>query len=116
MLFRSVITTFCNNFAFGKISLTSIIAIGLLGQSMTALCIDSFGLLSMQKYPFKKYTLIGLGLSLVGMGLMLDVPTKNGLVAVALSFVAGISIVLARTYNAKLADTIGALGGSFINH
>ena len=111
-----VITTFCNNFAFGKISLTSIIAIGLLGQTVTSLVIDSFGLFGMNKYGFQKHTLIGLSLALLGMLMMLDTPSSSGLFAVVLSFIAGSSIVLSRTCNARLADRIGALPGSLVNH
>ncbi|MGL4736950.1 MAG: DMT family transporter [Cellulosilyticaceae bacterium] len=111
-----VITTFCNNFAFGKISLTSIIAIGLFGQTLTSLLIDSFGFFGMKKYPFQKYTLIGLSLALLGILVMLDRTQLGSLLAIILSFVAGISIVTSRTCNARLADRIGALPGSFINH
>lgn len=111
-----VVTTFCNNFAFGKISLTSIIAIGLLGQTVTSLLIDTFGLLGMKKYPFQKYTLVGLSLALLGMIMMLDSSTTSGLLAVILSFIAGISIVTSRTCNARLADRIGLLPSSLVNH
>ncbi|MDA3731012.1 DMT family transporter [Niameybacter massiliensis] len=111
-----VVTTFCNNFAFGKISLTSIIAIGLLGQTLTSLLIDSFGLFGMKKYPFQKYTLIGLSLALLGMIMMLDSSTTSGLLAVLLSFIAGLSIVASRTCNARLADRIGILPSSLVNH
>lgn len=111
-----VVTTFCNNFAFGKISLTSLIAIGLLGQTVTSLLIDSFGLFGMTKYPFQKHTLIGLSLALLGMLVMLDPSTLSGLLAVVLSFIAGVSIVASRTCNARLADRIGILPGSLVNH
>jgi len=111
-----VITTFCNNIAFGKISLTSIIALVLLGQTVTSLFIDSLGLFDMKKYTFQKYTLIGLSLALMGMILMLDAPTRDGIFAISLSFIAGIFIVLSRTCNARLAEEIGILPGSFVNH
>lgn len=111
-----VITTFCNNFAFGKISLTSIIALVLLGQTVTSLFIDSFGLMGMKKYPFQKYTFVGLGLAVAGIVLMLDTPTLSSLLAISLSLIAGIFIVLSRTCNANLAEQIGILPGSFVNH
>lgn len=111
-----VIITFCNNYAFGKISLTSIIALVLLGQTATSLFIDSFGLFGMKRYPFQKYSLIGLSLAAVGMMFMLDAPNLSSLFAVSLSFIAGIFIVLSRTCNARLAEEIGILPGSLINH
>jgi len=111
-----VITTFCNNYAFGKISLTSIVALVLLGQTATSLFIDSFGFFGMRRYPFQKYTLIGLSLAVAGMMFMLDVSNLSSLLAVSLSFIAGIFIVLSRTCNARLAEEIGMLPGSLINH
>lgn len=111
-----VITTYCNNYAFGKISLTSIIALVLLGQTIASLFIDSFGFFGMKKYPFQKYSLIGLSLAAAGMISMLDAPNLGSFLAVSLSFIAGIFIVLSRTCNARLAEEIGILAGSLINH
>ncbi|NTV78104.1 MAG: EamA-like transporter family protein, partial [Clostridiales bacterium] len=102
--------------AFDKISMTSIIALVLFGQAVTSLVIDSFGLFHMKKYPFQKYTLIGFCLALIGMIIMLDAPSTEGIFAIFLSFVAGIFIILSRTCNAKLAEEIGILPGSFFNH
>ena len=111
-----VITTFCNNLAFGKISLTSIVALVLLGQTIASLFIDSFGLFGMKKYPFQKYSLIGLSLAVAGIIFMLDAPSTSGIIAMILSFIAGITVVLSRTCNAKLAEKIGILQGSLMNH
>jgi len=49
-----VLTTIFNNFAFGRISVSAILALGLFGQSVAGLLIDRYGLLNMQKYPFAK--------------------------------------------------------------
>lgn len=111
-----ILTTVFNNFAYGKISLTSIVALGLLGQTIASLVIDSFGLLGMKKYKFNKSTLIGFAFASIGILVMLKDPAIVALYAVALSFSAGITIVLARTVNARLSDKIGALQGSFMNH
>ncbi|MFT4006784.1 MAG: DMT family transporter [Lacrimispora sp.] len=111
-----VLTTVFNNFAYGKISLTSIIAVGLLGQTVTSLVIDSFGLFGMQKYRFKKSTLIGLVYAVAGIIVMLDHSAVSALYAVVLSFAGGVTVVLSRTVNAGLSENTGALQGSFINH
>lgn len=111
-----VVTTFCNNFAFGKISLTSIIALVLLGQTITSLMIDTFGFMGMKRYPFKMYKLIGLSFAALGILMMMDAPSLNGIIAIILSIVAGVTVVLSRTCNAKLAEHIGVLQGSFMNH
>ena len=46
-----LLTSLSNNFCIGKISITSILALGLFGQAVTALVIDRTGLLGMEKRP-----------------------------------------------------------------
>ncbi|MFQ9466346.1 MAG: DMT family transporter [Gallintestinimicrobium sp.] len=41
-------------------SMTSIVALVLFGQTVISLLIDSFGLMGMEKHPFKKTSVIGL--------------------------------------------------------
>ncbi len=120
-----VVTTVCNNFAFGRISMTSLVALGLFGQTLTSLLIDTLGLFGMPKRRFRPTQIIGIVFALWGIAVMLrDVgaPAAGAAApafvagAVALSFLAGVSIVLSRTVNAGLASHIGALQGSFVNH
>lgn len=111
-----VIVTVFNNYACGRISMTSIIALGLLGQMVTALVLDGFGLLGMAKRPLRKSALPGLALSLAGVWMMLDASVAAAAVAVGISLAAGVCVVLSRTVNARLAGEIGALRGAFVNH
>lgn len=111
-----VLTTVFNNFAFGKISLTGIVALGLFGQTAASLLIDRFGLFGMEKCPFRKSSLIGLSFSAAGIIIMLNHLAGAALYAVFLSFGAGVTIVLSRTVNAELSKHTGELQGSFINH
>ena len=111
-----VITTVCNNLSFGHISMTSILALGLFGQMITALCIDSLGLLGMKKHPFRKASLAGFLFAVIGIGIMLDSSVTAAAYAVLFSLAAGVSVVLSRTVNAHLSQQIGALQGSLINH
>ena len=115
-----VFTTFGNNLSYGHISMTSIVALVLFGQTVTSLLIDSFGLLGMEKHPFKKTSAIGLIFALAGMLVMLQ-PSGGesdggAAMAVAAAFGSGISLVLSRTVNGRLAEQAGALPGSFIIH
>ncbi len=48
-----MLTTAFSNYAYGKISITGIIALGLLGQAMASLVIDWLGLFGMTAYPPK---------------------------------------------------------------
>ncbi len=111
-----VLTTVFNNFSFGKISLTSIVALGLLGKALSSIAIDCFGLFGANKYPFKKTTLIGLAFAAVGIVVMLDGSAATAVFAVLLSLLTGVTVVLSRTVNAELAERIGSLKGSFVNH
>lgn len=108
-----------SNYSFGKISLTSILALNLFGQTVFSLLIDNFGLFGMEKHPFKRSSLIGLIFSLAGVVVMLDDVAGvdlAALIAIILSFVTGLNTVFTRSINARLSEHVGAMPGSFINH
>lgn len=65
-----VCTTAFNNIAFGKISVSAILALCLLGQSAASIAIDQFGLFQMPKVPFNKKKLIGAAFIVLGIVLM----------------------------------------------
>lgn len=113
-----VLSTLFNNYSFGHITMTSLVALGLLGQSLTSLLLDSFGWLGMEKHPLKAVSLIGFLPAAAGIILMLDssVTTSGAALAVLLSLGAGVTIVLSRTVNARLSKETSPLIGSFINH
>lgn len=110
-----VIPTLCNNFSFGHISLTSIVALGLLGQTIASLTIDGLGLFGMKRRPFQKESVIGFVFALIGIVLMLD-HSITAVVHTTLSLLSGVAVVLSRTVNSRLSDNIGALRGSLVNH
>lgn len=66
-----VATTVFNNLAFGKISISAIVALGLLGQSIASVVIDHFGLFGMPKRNFNKKKLIGLVFLAAGITVMI---------------------------------------------
>lgn len=111
-----VFTTIANNIAFGQISMTSIIALGLLGQLVISLFIDSFGLFHMEKRPLKKSNVVVLVFSLIGISMMLDNSVLVGKIAVFISITSGVAVLLNRTINARLAEKVGDLPSSLINH
>lgn len=96
--------------------MTSIIALGLAGQMIAALLIDTFGLLGMKKHPFRKSSLAGLACSLLGLIVMLDTSVANGIYAVFFSLAGGVTVVLSRTVNARLSVHTGEMQSSFFNH
>jgi transporter family-2 protein len=108
-----VLTTAFNNLAFSRISVSSILALGLFGQSITGLIIDQYGLLSMPKHAFQKRKICGLFLILCG---IISMTNNFDILAVMLSFIAGISIVISRTLNAKLAECTTIHTSTFYNY
>jgi transporter family-2 protein len=108
-----VMMTLFNNFAFGRISLSAILALGLLGQSMASLVIDQTGWMGMHKHPFRIVKLTGLLVVSCGIAIMLD---RFELLSVILSLIAGVIVVISRTLNAKLSELSSIRTGTFFNY
>ena len=108
-----VLTIIFNNVAFGRISVSALLALVLLGQSVSGLVIDQFGWLDMPKHPFKKQRVVGLLLTVAGIALMID---RFDAIPVLLSFSAGCTIVLSRTLNAKLGALTSVTISTFFNY
>lgn len=111
-----VLSTLFNNYAFAHITMTSIVALGLLGQSITSILLDRFGWLGASKRPFDWSVVVALLCAPVGIALMLDGSVSRSLPAVILSLGAGVTVVLSRMVNARLAAETSPLAGSFVNH
>ncbi|MDO5424841.1 MAG: DMT family transporter [Eubacteriales bacterium] len=111
-----VLTTVFDNLAFSQISLTSILALSLFAQLVFSYLIDTFGWFGMVRHPGKSLSITGLLLALSGIALMFERSSLQKGLYVLLSTAAGLTVVLSRTVNARLADRIGALQGSLVNH
>jgi transporter family-2 protein len=108
-----VMTTVFNNLAFSRISVSSILALGLFGQTITGLIFDQYGLLNVPKHPFKKRKIYGLLLILCG---IISMTNNFDILAVLVSFIAGVNIVVSRTLNAKLAEHTSLRISTFFNY
>lgn len=111
-----VMTVVFNILAFSKLSVTSIIALALFGQTITALMFDHFGLLGMKKIPFKKTSLLGLSFSLFGIWQLLDTSISGATLGVLYAIISGVTVVLSRSVNTQLSKKIGAMQGALVNH
>ena len=109
-----VATTASTNFAFGKISVSAILALGLFGMSVAGVLVDQFGLFGMRKHPFRAYQLPGILLVLGGILWMMG----GGFVflPVLAVFVSGALLVVSRSYNARLADETSVYVSTFFNY
>lgn len=104
-----MLTTVFNNVAFGKISVSAILALGLLGQSIVSLFIDQFGLFGMPKCSFPKKKLIGIFFVILGIMFMVSLYEVGMIIAIIVSLMAGVTIVVSRTINACLAQETSLL-------
>ena len=111
-----ILTTVFQSVAFAYIGVTPILALSLFGQTVTALIIDSFGLFNMEKHPVNKATLLGVLVSLCGIGYMLMGAGEMQMFALLLAIASGVSGVISRLANAQLAGYSSPLGSSFTNH
>ena len=111
-----VLTTIFNNYAFGYITITSIVALGLLGQSLASVALDAFGWLGIKKRRSGKYSIIGYLAALIGTLIMINPSDSQALLAVILSLCAGVTVVLSRTVNSRLSMETSPIAGSLINH
>lgn len=110
------LTTVFNNYAFLYMSMTAIVALGLLGQCIVSALIDAFGLFGLPKRKITIGTWIGLLVSFVGVAMMMNDAHGASLMAILLSLGAGITVVLTRTINASLAQKTTPMVGSLYNH
>lgn len=108
-----VFTTVFNNLAFGRISVSAIVALGLFGQSVTGILIDQYGWMGMPKHPFNRRKLIGFALILCGIVAMTD---RFDLIPVLVSLATGVTVIVSRTINAKLADLTSKTISTFYNY
>ncbi len=65
-----VFTVLFNNISFSALGAALTISLGLLGQTISSIIIDSFGLMKMQKISFNKEKILGLLLIIVGIVVM----------------------------------------------
>jgi transporter family-2 protein len=96
--------------------MTSIVALGLLGQSIASILFDHFGLFGIEKRKIHKSSIVGYAAALIGIIVMLDHSASDSVVAIVLTFLAGCNVVLSRTINSKLSLQTSPLIGSLINH
>lgn len=108
-----VATTLMNNVVFGQIPISAIVALGLLGQSLTSIVIDQFGLLAQPKNPLKKKQGIGLFFILIG---ILSMMQGLKLLPVLLSMFVGFTLVISRIVNARLSEHTSNYISTFFNY
>jgi transporter family-2 protein len=108
-----LLTTLFNNLAFGRISVSAMLALALLGDSLTSIAADHFGVLGMPCRPFRRQKLWGLLFTLLGIAIMLD---SFELVPVLCSLAAGLTVATSRLTNGELARQTSVRISTFFNY
>jgi len=118
-----VATTLFNIWSFELISLTAITGLGLLGQAISSIVIDHFGLGGMRVCPFNKRKIGGIACIVLGivfiMGFDAQAQTRSGalrILGALLALAGGVTVVVSRIVNGKLAHQIGLHGSTFYNY
>ena len=110
-----VLTTLFNNLAFGRISLSALIALGLLGQVLASLAIDRLGLFGFPRRRIHAGMVAGIAAVSGGIFAMLRGMHAEGFLPAFLSLAAGVTVVASRTVNARLAERTTARTSVFHN-
>lgn len=105
-----------NNFAFGKISVSAILGLCLLGQSIMSVFVDRFGLFKMPKKEFRPEKFIGLAVIAGGIVVLLLKTQISAASAVVFAFGTGIVSVVSRSMNARLADETSVYFSTAVNY
>ena len=111
-----LLTVVFNNISFGRISLSAILALGLLGQCLTSLVFDKYGFWGMPKHPYSKKKLVGIAIGMIGIIPMVMDAKLDAVVPIVVSLLTGITVVVSRTINASLAQKTSVLTGTFFNY
>jgi len=111
-----ILTTIFQSVAFARLGVTAILALSLFGQTVTSVVIDSFGIGGMEKRRVNKATVLGVLVSMCGIGYLLLGAGNLQVYALLMSVASGVSGVLSRIANAQLAAHTSAAGSSFTNH
>lgn len=108
-----ILTTVFNLVAFGHISVSAMMALGLLGESMSSLMVDHFGLMGIPVHKMRREKVWGLLIILAGIAIML---TDFVLLPVIVSFCAGITVLLSRLVNGSLSRKSSVTSATLVNY
>lgn len=108
-------TTMFNNVAYGKITISAILALSLFAQAVTSLVIDHYGFFHMPVQKFTKGKLVGFLFTMSGIAFLLS-GTGFVLLPIIMSLVTGITVVTSRSVNAELAQKSSIWASTWYNY
>lgn len=111
-----IATVLLFNSAYGGISVTALVALGLLGQAVSSLVVDQHGLFEMKKRPLRRSQIPGLIIATIGIVLMLRGFSAESILPVIFALLTGVTVVVSRTINGALAKHSTASLSAWYNH
>lgn len=109
-----ILTTIFNNTAFGHISVSAMMALSLLGESVSGLLADHFGLIGLPVRRLRPEKLWGGLLALIGIVWMLNLEFQP--LPVLVSLLAGVAVLFSRLINSRLAKETGIRTSAWCNY
>ena len=111
-----VATVVMSNLAFGGVSVSAMVALSLLGQTVASAVMDQFGLIGMPKRPFQKERLFGYVFVVLGILVMLLPFSESRLSAVLFLLAGGMTVVTSRAVNGQITERVGVMQATFYNY
>lgn len=109
-------TTLFNVMAVGRISVTAILALSLLGQALTSLVIDQFGFFGMPVRKMNPSKLAGLAITIAGVVFLLWGDSLTAVVPAFVSLLTGATVVTSRQVNSQLSARTSVLTSTWYNY
>lgn len=97
-----VITVTFTMHAYQELGVAPVVALNLLGMTVTSILYDQFGWSGMKRYPFTRFKALSLAITTIGVIILLLPFNLTSGVAVLLALLTGTSVVVSRTLNARL--------------
>lgn len=112
------LTTLFNVMAIGRISVTAILALSLLGQALTSLVIDQFGFFGMPVKKFNAARLLGIVCTAAGIVFLLTggAGGEDIFVPAFVSLLTGVTVVTSRHVNAQLSERTSVTVSTWYNY
>jgi len=110
-----VLIVYSNNLCFNILGASVTLSLGILGQSLGAILIDSTGFLGMKKHPFDSKKIAGFLTIFAGVLMMVD-QWEFQLLYILLAFLAGMFVIMTMVFNSQLGLNLGIFQATRVNY
>lgn len=97
-----VVTVTFSMYAFSHLGVAAVVALNLLGMTVSSVLVDQFGWFGMPRHPLSVFKLISLLVITAGVLVLLLPLDLTAVTAILLALLTGITVVVSRTLNARM--------------